>query len=168
MGMSTLPNGLVTFGSDANCTLDVCPLETSILRYQPNISANSIFIGIFGISMALHLFQGIQMQTWGFMASMTVGCILEIVGYAGRIIIHNNPFDFDGFLIQIILITVAPVFFSAAIYVLLSQAINFIGRGSSRFLPQYFYWAFISSDIISLTLQAVSGAISCIADGGEI
>ncbi|KAL9563847.1 hypothetical protein ACKAV7_012019 [Fusarium commune] len=167
MGMSTLPNGLVTFGPDANCTLDVCPLETSILRYQPNISANSIFIGIFGISMALQIFQGIQMRTWGFMTSMTVGCIFEIVGYAGRISIHNNPFNFDGFLIQIICITVAPVFFSAAIYVLLSQAINFIDPSISRFRPQYFYWVFISSDIVSLILQAVGGAISCIADARE-
>lgn len=113
--------------------------------------------------MALHIFQGIKMKTWGFMASMMAGCILEIIGYVGRLIIHDNPFDFIGFLLQIIMITIAPVFFSAAIYVLLSQVINFVDPNVSRFSPKYFYWIFIPSDIISLILQAVGGAVSVVS-----
>ncbi|KAH7200149.1 RTA1 like protein-domain-containing protein [Fusarium oxysporum] len=163
MSDTPLPGGLISFGSDANCTLELCPLESSILRYQPNVPANAIFIGVFGLSMALHIFQGIKMKTWGFMASMMAGCILEIIGYVGRLIIHDNPFDFIGFLLQIIMITIAPVFFSAAIYVLLSQVINFVDPNVSRFSPKYFYWIFIPSDIISLILQAVGGAVSVVS-----
>ncbi|KAF5571902.1 phospholipid-translocating ATPase [Fusarium phyllophilum] len=163
MSHTPLPDGLISFGSDANCTLELCPLESSMLRYQPNLPANAIFIGVFGLSMALHIFQGIKMKTWGFMASMMAGCILEIIGYIGRLIIHDNPFDFIGFLLQIIMITIAPVFFSAAIYVLLSQVINFVDPNVSRFSPKYFYWIFIPVDIISLILQAVGGAISVVS-----
>ncbi|EWY89044.1 hypothetical protein FOYG_10021 [Fusarium oxysporum NRRL 32931] len=163
MSHTPLPGGLISFGSDANCTLELCPLESSILQYQPNVPANAIFIGVFGLSMALHIFQGIKMKTWGFMASMIAGCILEIIGYVGRLIIHDNPFDFIGFLLQIIMITIAPVFFSAAIYVLLSQVINFVDPNVSRFSPKYFYWIFIPSDIISLILQAVGGAVSVVS-----
>ncbi|KAF4466955.1 phospholipid-translocating ATPase [Fusarium albosuccineum] len=163
-GMSTLPNGLVTFGPSANCTLDLCPLEASLLRYRPNIPANVVFIAVFGVSMAVHAFQGVKSKTWGFMASMLAGCVLEILGYVGRLIIYNNPFDFNGFLMQIICITVAPVFFSAAIYVLLSQVINFVDPSISRFPAKYFYWIFIPSDIVSLVLQAVGGALSCVGD----
>ncbi|KAF5604382.1 phospholipid-translocating ATPase [Fusarium pseudoanthophilum] len=167
MSHTPLPGGLISFGSDANCTLELCPLESSILRYQPNLPANAIFIGVFGLSMALHIFQGIKMKTWGFMASMMAGCILEIIGYIGRLIIHDNPFDFIGFLLQIIMITIAPVFFSAAIYVLLSQVINFVDPNVSRFSPKYFYWIFIPSDIISLILQAVGGAVSVVSTAQE-
>ncbi|KAF5648327.1 phospholipid-translocating ATPase [Fusarium sp. NRRL 52700] len=167
MSHTPLPDGLISFGSDANCTLELCPLESSILRYQPNVPANAIFIGVFGLSMALHIFQGIKMKTWGFMTSMMAGCILEIIGYIGRLIIHDNPFDFIGFLLQIIMITIAPVFFSAAIYVLLSQVINFVDPSVSRFSPKYFYWIFIPSDIISLILQAVGGAISVVSTAQE-
>ncbi|KAF5576662.1 phospholipid-translocating ATPase [Fusarium pseudocircinatum] len=167
MSHTPLPDGLISFGSDANCTLELCPLESSILRYQPNVPANAIFIGVFGLSMALHIFQGIKMKTWGFMASMMAGCILEIIGYIGRLIIHDNPFDFIGFLLQIIMITIAPVFFSAAIYVLLSQVINFVDPNVSRFSPKYFYWIFIPSDIISLILQAVGGAVSVVSTAQE-
>ncbi|KAK1590925.1 parasitic phase-specific protein PSP-1 [Colletotrichum navitas] len=161
--MDTLPDGLVAFGPEANCTLELCPLEWSILRYQPSIPASGVFIAFFALALIVHAVQGIRYKTWGFTASMICGCILEIVGYVGRLIIHDNPFDFDGFLIQIICITVAPVFFSAAIYVLLSQTINFLDRSISRFSPRLFYWTFIPLDIVSLVLQALGGALSSVS-----
>ncbi|KAK7424719.1 hypothetical protein QQX98_000297 [Neonectria punicea] len=192
--MASLPNGLITFGPSANCTLDTCPIEASLLRYQPNIPATAVPIAIFGVSLLLHSWQGARAKTWGFMGSMLCGCILEIIGYVGRLIIHDNPFDFIGFLIQIICITVAPVFFCSAIYVLLSQvyvvlvppqiypcsvksslyaktaidtkptnSINFVDPSLSRLKPQLFYWIFIPCDIVSLILQAVGGALSCVA-----
>ncbi|GKT96269.1 parasitic phase-specific protein psp-1 [Colletotrichum tofieldiae] len=119
--MDNLPNSLIAFGPDANCTLELCPIEWSILRYQPSIPASGTFIAFFALALVVHAIEGIKWKTWGFMASMICGCVLEIVGYVGRLLIHDNPFDFEGFLMQIICITVAPVFFSAAIYVLLSQ-----------------------------------------------
>ncbi|EFQ32772.1 parasitic phase-specific protein PSP-1 [Colletotrichum graminicola M1.001] len=161
--MATLPDGLVAFGPEANCTLELCPLEWSILRYQPSIPASGVFIAFFALALIVHAVQGIRWKTWGFTASMVCGCVLEIVGYVGRLIIHDNPFDFNGFLIQIICITVAPVFFSAAIYVLLSQTINFLDRSISRFSPRLFYWIFIPLDIVSLILQALGGALSSVS-----
>lgn len=99
--MTQLSNGLIPFGPDANCTLDLCPLEASILRYQPLIAANLTCLIIFGLSLVVHTFQGFWKHTWGFTTSSIAGCILEIVGYVGRLMIHDNPFEFTGFLIQI-------------------------------------------------------------------
>ncbi|KAJ5579614.1 RTA1-domain-containing protein [Penicillium hispanicum] len=161
MPLSQLPNGLVAFGPNANCTLDTCPLDTSILRYQPSIPASAVCIAIFGFALAVHTVEGIWKHTWGFMGSVIAGCILEILGYVGRLIIHDNPFNFQGFLMQIICITIAPVFFCSAIYVLLSQVINLVDPALSRIKPQLFYWIFIPCDIISLVLQALGGALSC-------
>lgn len=97
----SLPDGLVAFGPDANCTLELCPLEWSILRYQPSIPASGTFIALFSLALVIHAIQGIRARTWGFMGSMISGCVLEIVGYVGRLIIHDNPFDFQGFMMQI-------------------------------------------------------------------
>ncbi|KAF7537719.1 hypothetical protein G7Z17_g12794 [Cylindrodendrum hubeiense] len=157
-----LPNGLISFGPSANCTLDLCPLEYSLLRYQPNVPSTIVFMVVFGLSTLAHTWQGVRTKTWGFMVSMISGCILEIIGYVGRMIIHDNPFDFNGFLMQIICITIAPVFFCSAIYVLLAQVINFVDPSISRFKPQLFYWIFIPCDIVSLILQALGGALSCV------
>lgn len=42
-------------------------------------------------------------------------------GYGGRIMMHANAYDLNGFLLQICCISLAPAFFSAAIYFCLSK-----------------------------------------------
>ena len=99
--MSGYPDGLVPFGPLANCTLALCPIEWSVFQYRPSIAANAAFIAIFGLLLAVQLFQGIWFKTWGYMACIAAGSILQIIGYVGRILLHGNPFDFNAFLIQI-------------------------------------------------------------------
>lgn len=67
--------------------------------------------------------------------------------------------------IYTVCITTAPVFFCAAIYVLLAKTISKFGRSFSRFNPSLFYWVFIPCDILSLVFQAAGGALSSISSG---
>jgi hypothetical protein len=64
-----------------------------------------------------------------------------------------------------VLITIGPVFFAAAIYVLIYQIVCYIDRSASRINPKLFYWFFIPADIVSLILQAVGGAMSSSSNG---
>jgi hypothetical protein len=109
---------------------------------------------------------------------MVFGCITEIVGYTGRVLLHSNPFKFDYFLIQIgtnllknqwcwkkmliwmepVCLTIAPAFFSAAIYITLGQTVRSLGH--PRFNPRLYAYIFIPSDIISLSLQGSGGGLS--------
>lgn len=115
------PGDLVTFGPLANCTLDLCPIEYSVYKYRPSVPANAIFVALFGISILVHVILGIRWRQWTFMALMIVGCLVEIGGYAGRLILYNNPFSFGGFMDQIVLITIGPVFYTAGVYITLSK-----------------------------------------------
>lgn len=99
--MSTLPDGLISFGPLANCTLALCPVEWSVFQYRPSLAANAIFIAIFGVLLVAHLVQGVWYKTWSYMGCICAGCILQIIGYGGRIMLHDNPFDFNAFLMQI-------------------------------------------------------------------
>jgi hypothetical protein len=92
---------LIGFGPLANCTLNLCPVKWSVFQYQPSIAANSAFVAIFGILLAVQVFQGIRYKTWGHTACVAAGNILQIVGYIGRLLLHGNPFSFNAFLIQI-------------------------------------------------------------------
>lgn len=60
--------------------------------------------------------------------------------------------------------TIAPVFFTASIYITLSKTIIFFAPELSRFKPQLFYWIFIPFDIVCLILQAAGGALSIMSD----
>lgn len=64
-------------------------------------------------------------------------------------------------------LTIAPVFFTASIYVTLSKVIMYLAPELSRFKPQLFYWIFIPFDIVCLILQSAGGAMSSSADDGS-
>lgn len=98
---TTKPPGLITFGSDTPCNLNTCPVEWSIYGYRPSLAANVVFTALFGIACAVHLFLGFRWKAWGFTIPMLIGCVTEIIGYVGRIILWNNPFSFNGFMVQI-------------------------------------------------------------------
>lgn len=121
-------------GSDANCTVSVCPVELSVYGYRPTLPGSAALIALFGICAVIQLALGWRYKTWGFMAAMLLGCVDEILGYGGRIMYYQNPWDQTGFIMQIgklkfplryfhisltllsVLITIGPVFFCAGIY----------------------------------------------------
>ncbi|TFA97688.1 Sphingoid long-chain base transporter RSB1 [Trichoderma ghanense] len=161
------PPGTITFGSDSTCNLHNCPVEWSIYGYRPSLAANVTFAVLFGLAGVAHLYLGFRWRTWGFTIPVLIGCITEIIGYVGRIMLWDNPFSFNGFIIQIVTLTIAPVFYTASIYVTLSQSIMFLDPSLSRFKPQLFYWIFIPFDIVCLVLQAAGGAMSANDTGSD-
>ncbi|KIW84882.1 hypothetical protein Z517_00270 [Fonsecaea pedrosoi CBS 271.37] len=163
------PDGTVYIGGgdDANCTVSVCPIDMSVYGYRPSLGASGALIALYSLCIIAQVLLGWRYRAWGFMSLMVLGCVDEIIGYVGRILYWQNPWAQPGFIIQIVLITIGPVFFCAAIYVLLAQIVKYISLSSSRFAPKYFYWIFIPCDIISLALQAAGGGLSSSSDGGS-
>ncbi|KAG6034219.1 hypothetical protein E4U41_006651 [Claviceps citrina] len=161
------PNNMVGFGPDANCTLSTCPLSMSVYKYRPSLPVNALFIALFAVAMTIHIVLGIRWKTWSFMAFMILGCLSEIVGYAARLILYNNPFKFLGFILQICFITMGPVYYTAAIYVTLSKTIYHLAPELSRFNPKLFYWIFIPLDLVCLGLQAAGGSLSTQSNGSS-
>jgi hypothetical protein len=118
-----------------------CPLDGSSLGYAPNIGASAVFTVLFSLSYVCHLTLGWKYKTWTFMIAMLLGSTSEVVGYIGRILMHNNPYRLStyvcpssvlpqgvqlfnplcSFLTQIVCLTTAPAFYSAGIYLCLSR-----------------------------------------------
>lgn len=84
-----------------SCTLQTCSVDQSIFRYRPSLAANSIFIALFGLSLAIEIVQGAWHRQFTFSILMVLGCACEIVGYVGRIMMYDNPWNFSAFLIQV-------------------------------------------------------------------
>lgn len=55
----------------------------------------------FGVLLLVQAWQGLRLKTYAYMGCVVSGCILQMVGYGGRIMLHANPFDFNAFLMQI-------------------------------------------------------------------
>ncbi|KAL9622429.1 MAG: hypothetical protein Q9160_003274 [Pyrenula sp. 1 TL-2023] len=157
----------IAYGPEANCTVTLCPISRSIYQYRPSLPANSIFIALFGITLIVHILQGLRYKTTWFLSCMVFGCIMEVIGYGGRIMLYINPFSFAGFIMQIACITFAPAFFAAAIYFTLSKIVCYLDLSISRLPPKAYYYIFIPCDIISIVLQAAGGGLSSDSRGAS-
>lgn len=143
-----------------------CPVEGTIYGYYPSIGWNAGFAGFFGLSLLINVCLGIRYKTWSYAAAMSLGCLGELVGYIGRILMWNNPFDEAGFQMQICCLIIAPAFISAAIYLTLKHIVCNLGDKWSRVRPGWYTWIFIGCDLLSLVLQGAGGGIAASADFG--
>lgn len=62
-------------------------------------------------------------------------------------------------------LTIAPAFFTAAIYLCFSRIVLVYGREISYFRPKTYTYLFIAGDVIALLLQAAGGGITATATG---
>jgi hypothetical protein len=140
-----------------------CPVEDSIYGYYPSLGASGFFLAFFAIAGFVNLGLGWRYRTWTYMIAMCLGCLAQVLGYAGRILLHSNPFNSTGFEIQICCLIIAPAFNSAAIYLTLKHLVKCFGRETSRLRPKYYTWVFIIADFLALCFQGAGGGIAATA-----
>lgn len=85
---------------------------------------------------------------------------MEIIGYLFRILASKkNPYAVSYFVAQYFCIVVAPVFFSAAIYTIISVMINIVGRKYAPLSPKLLLWIFIVCDVVATVVQITGAAL---------
>ncbi|KAJ5082115.1 hypothetical protein N7532_011158, partial [Penicillium argentinense] len=131
------------------------PVEATIYGYAPNLPATIIFCTLFAICCIVQLAQTIKWRMWSYGIAVLLGAPSEVIGYIGRILLHNNPYSDAGFEAQICTLTIAPAFWSAAIYLTLKHEVNVLGI-------EYPY-IFVTCDLISLSLQGAPGGLTASA-----
>ncbi|KAI4638603.1 hypothetical protein J4E93_009904 [Alternaria ventricosa] len=144
-----------------------CPVEGTLYGYYPSIEANAFFAAFFGLCLVINLGLGIRYKTWTYMIALCLGCLGELVGYIGRILLYNNPYDETGFQMQICCLIISPAFVSAGIYLTLKHIVINFGQSWSRLPPVWYTRIFITGDIVSLVLQGAGGGIAATADSGS-
>lgn len=140
-----------------------CPVEGTIYGYYPSLVGNAFLLAWFSIFLVSNTYLGIYYKTWTYMIALVLGCICELLGYAGRIILNSNPYSKPGFNIQIVCLIIAPAFFSAGIYLTLKHLTLCFGPHYSLLTPKYYTWIFITCDILSLVIQGAGGGVSATA-----
>lgn len=100
-----------------NCT-DItpeCPVEGTIYGYYPSLGANGWGAGFFGLCFFVNAYLGWRYKMWTYMIAMCLATFTSSIGYVGRVLMHDNPWDDNAFMLQIITLTFSPAFNSAAI-----------------------------------------------------
>jgi hypothetical protein len=138
-------NGTSTRGRFRDCTeiTDFCTLNATTYGYRPNLAANSLFVTIFAILTIAHFPLVWKYRLWGYSFAVGAGCILEVLGYGGRIMLHDNPWSDQGFRLQVCCLVIAPSFIAASIYLTVRHLMIYYGPEYSRLKPRLYTWIFI-------------------------
>lgn len=87
-------------------------------------------------------------------------CAVQTVGYCGRIWSHFDSESIGGFVIQAILILVAPALYAASIYMILGRLIRTVKAEHLSIIPiNWVTRIFVTGDVVAFSLQAGGGGI---------
>ncbi|KAH8667977.1 RTA1 like protein-domain-containing protein [Tricladium varicosporioides] len=131
----------------------------ALYHYNPSFAAAIVFAAVFAISTVWHLYLMAKHRTWYFIP-MIVGAILEVVGYAARAIsAHQSPnWTILPFILQTLLLLVAPALLAASIYMILGHIIVSIdGESYSIIKKKWLTKIFVVGDVVTFFIQAVGG-----------
>lgn len=133
--------------------------SSQIYGYTPAIALGALGVALFAIAFVGHVFLLLTYKTWYF-SLLCVGTLMEIIGYVMRILSSKkDPYSVPFFVVQYFFIVVAPVTFSAAIYVILSKMIQRVGKEYSPVPPKLILWTFITCDIIATIVQILGAGL---------
>lgn len=116
-----------------------CENVPSYYDYRISLPANVVFLVLFSLSFLCYV--GVYAFTRrgiAFTVAMLLGVACEIIGYVGRILSWENQWAQNGFLIQIICLTIGPAFLSAGVYLCLRRIVYAFGPENSRIPPEYY------------------------------
>ncbi|PVH81489.1 RTA1 like protein [Cadophora sp. DSE1049] len=131
--------------------------------YDPSLAAAAIFAILFLVSSLFHLFQVVKQRTWYFIP-VVIGGLMEFAGYVARIKSARESPDWSlvPYILQALLILVAPALIAASIYMILGRIIIAVdGEKYSLIKKRWLTKIFVTADVVSfLVLSGGSGMLA--------
>ncbi|KAL4886101.1 RTA1 like protein-domain-containing protein [Aspergillus karnatakaensis] len=128
--------------------------------YVPSMPASIIFIVMFSIASAFHIWKAGRTRA-AFCIPFIIGGLLEVAGYATRAYCTDRTAELIPFIVQNILILLAPVLLAASIYMFLARLIISVGADRySLIRVTRLTKVFVAGDIISFLVQGTGGGMA--------
>ena len=139
-----------------------CPVEDTIYGYIPNLGANAFYAVIFAACALIQLYFIFKYwRLWkGYSILVFVGALGECLGYIGRMLLHNNPWNGAAMTIQLLLIMVAPSFLAPALYMTLRTLVQYFGPKHTKLPARLWTWPFVTADLVGFVSQCGGGILS--------
>ncbi|EGU75205.1 hypothetical protein FOPG_12741 [Fusarium oxysporum f. sp. conglutinans race 2 54008] len=154
----------------AKCDPNYRHADWSFYRYEPSTAAAVIFVVLFSITTIVHVYQLIKTKTW-YMLAFCLGGISEIAGYIGRAINSTEDpgcWTLGPYVVQSVLLLIAPALMAASIYMILSRVILLTeGEVHAVIRRRWLTKIFVVGDIISIQLQSAGGSMMSGANEGN-
>ncbi|KFY77917.1 hypothetical protein V499_02819 [Pseudogymnoascus sp. VKM F-103] len=132
--------------------------------YSPSLAGGAIMTGIFAILTLLHTVRLFRTRTW-FCIPFIVGGIFETIGYGARAASNSNRESLPLYIMQALLILLAPILFAASVYMILGRLIRATGAESYAIIrATRITKIFVGGDILCFLVQAMGAGMLSGAD----
>ncbi|KAG5660911.1 hypothetical protein KAF25_002554, partial [Fusarium avenaceum] len=139
-------------------------------HYAPSLAAAILFAVLFGLSGLVHAYQLAKGRTW-YLLAFFIGVLFEVIGHAARAYnaTEDNPNWSDiPFIMQTLLLLLAPALFAASIYMILGRLIRALdAEHLSLIRTRWLTKIFVLGDILSFVVQGIGGGIMAGADNKD-
>ncbi|KAH6974762.1 hypothetical protein EDB80DRAFT_757816 [Ilyonectria destructans] len=92
-----------------------CPIEWTIYGDYFTLGATATYAALFGLLLNIQLPLAYKAKTWSFGAWLATGAAFEFIGYVGRSVMTDNPWNFEAFISQNLCLVLGPTLVTAAI-----------------------------------------------------
>ncbi|KAM6506945.1 hypothetical protein FALCPG4_018758 [Fusarium falciforme] len=135
-------------------------------HYDPSLAAAILFAVLFSLSGLVHAYQLVKGKTWYFIAFF-IGLLFEVVGHAARAYNADESPNWSDipFIMQTLLLLLAPALFAASIYMILGRLIRVLdAEHFSIIRTRWLTKIFVLGDVLSFAVQGIGGGIMAGAD----
>ncbi|BGP40278.1 phospholipid-translocating ATPase rsb1 [Rhodotorula kratochvilovae] len=133
--------------------------------YAPSTGWAIFAIAVFAVSFLFHLYQLVRSRRWSY-SVVLFGAALQVFGWVERCLAASDITL--GYVEQLAVLTIAPTFFSAAIYSLFSMTAAVQDPSLLPLMkPRGYFITFAVIDFSTLIIQAAGGAMAAITDDTE-
>ncbi|RAK81097.1 RTA1 domain-containing protein [Aspergillus fijiensis CBS 313.89] len=134
-------------------------IDFKLYRYTPSRAAAVIFVVLFSLTTAYHVYQLTRRRAWYFLA-FVIGGTFQIIGYICRVLAHDHKDSVPIYSVQTILILLAPPLYAASIYMVLGRLIIYLRAERLSIVPvRWMTKIFVTGDVVAFVMQAAGGGI---------
>lgn len=149
-----------------------CSIEATVYGDYLNLGGCIFFVAAHALLLAAQAFlcwRGRKEEriAWSFVSFLGAGTAFEIMGYCARIAMTQDPWSYDAFVIQLLMLILGPTLAAASISVTFKHLVLWYGPTWSVLRPSLYPWVFVGTDFVSIVIQAAGTIIASIATEGE-
>lgn len=104
------------------------PVSGGFYSYDPSIGGNASLLAAFVLLALTAVYLGIRFQTYVYSSTLTIGLVLEVLGFAGRILLHSARGNRGYFFLSLLGTVLGPAVISIAIFTGLPPVLGIYGE----------------------------------------
>ncbi|KAK9817152.1 hypothetical protein WJX72_010401 [[Myrmecia] bisecta] len=139
-----------------------------IYGYRPSLVLAVLAAVLFGLAVIVAAGLLIRYKFRAMIFVTMLGAAMEVIGYAFRgLSSQKDPYHVTYFVVNYFFIVVAPVFFSAAVYLGLGRVLNLVKDQKQPVSARAVFVTFLVCDIVTTVMQVVGAALIGVAESNQ-